>query len=67
VDVFIAVGKLSRMAVEAYGEGGFFLENRDGFLALILPLLDESTKVLVKGSRSQSMEELVAQIRQEIE
>jgi len=30
-------------------------------------LLDESTTVLVKGSRSQSMEELVAQIREEIE
>jgi len=67
VEVFIAVGELSRMAVQAYGEGGVFLENRDGFLTLIAPLLDESTTVLVKGSRSQSMEELVAQIKEEIE
>jgi UDP-N-acetylmuramoyl-tripeptide--D-alanyl-D-alanine ligase len=66
VDHFIAVGKLSRLAVEAYGDGGIFLEDRGQFIDTILPLLNASITVLVKGSRSQGMEKLVKQIQAEV-
>ena len=65
VDHFIAVGNLSRLAVEAYGDGGIFLDDRAQFVATILPLLNASVTVLVKGSRSQGMEKLVKQIQAE--
>ena len=63
VDHFIAVGKLSKLAVEAFGERAVFLEAREGFADFIMPLLNESVTVLVKGSRSQGMEKLVKQIQ----
>jgi len=67
VDEFIAVGELSRLASEAFGENGIALESRDDFLASITTLLDNKTTVLVKGSRSQLMEKLVVQIQAESE
>lgn len=62
VDHFIAVGNQSRLAVAAFGDGAIFLEDRDEFAATIMPLLDSSVTVLIKGSRSQGMEKLVQQI-----
>ena len=63
VDHFIAAGKISRKAAEVFGDKGVALQSREDFQACITPLLDETTTVLVKGSRSQAMEELVAKIR----
>lgn len=63
VDHFIAVGSLSKLAVEAYGDTGIFLEDRKTFADIIRPLMNESVTVLVKGSRSQGMEKLVRQIQ----
>lgn len=59
---FIATGDLSRLAVEAYGDEGIFLADKDGFAETIRPLLGPGVTVLVKGSRSQGMEKLVQQI-----
>lgn len=63
VSHFIAVGRLSRLAAESFGENGVFLEEQEEFLNTIRPLLGESVTVLVKGSRSQGMEKLVRQIQ----
>jgi UDP-N-acetylmuramoyl-tripeptide--D-alanyl-D-alanine ligase len=63
VDHFIGVGRLSRLAVEAYGDTGIFLEDRELFADTIRPLLNKPVTVLVKGSRSQGMEKLVRQIQ----
>jgi UDP-N-acetylmuramoyl-tripeptide--D-alanyl-D-alanine ligase len=62
IDHLIAVGDLSQLAVEAFGDEGIFLQERSHFVDAISPLLGNSTTVLVKGSRSQSMEQLVQQI-----
>ena len=62
INHFIAVGDLSRLAVEAFGEGGIFLQERSRFVDVIKPMLTKTTTVLVKGSRSQGMEQLVQQI-----
>jgi len=62
IDHFIAIGDLSRLAVEAFGDEGIFLQERNHFFDAISPLLGNSTTVLIKGSRSQSMEQLVQQI-----
>jgi len=62
VDHFIAVGNLSRLAAEAFGERAVFLEDRAAFADTIMPLLESSVTVLIKGSRSQGMEKLVQQI-----
>jgi len=67
INHFIAVGDLSRLAVEAFGEGGIFLQERSRFVDVIRPLLTKSTTVLVKGSRSQRMEQLVQQIKADME
>jgi UDP-N-acetylmuramoyl-tripeptide--D-alanyl-D-alanine ligase len=67
INHFIAVGDLSRLAVEAFGEGGIFLQERSRFVDVIRPLLTKSTTVLVKGSRSQGMEQLVQQIKADME
>ena len=67
INHFIAVGDLSKLAVEAFGEGGIFLQERSRFVDVIRPLLTKSTTVLVKGSRSQGMEQLVQQIKADME
>jgi len=56
------VGNLSRLAAEAFGERAVFLEDRAAFADTIMPLLESSVTVLIKGSRSQGMEKLVQQI-----
>jgi len=63
VDHLIAVGELSGLAAESFGENGITLSDRESFLDTIQPLLDQSVIVLVKGSRSQGMEDLVRQIQ----
>jgi len=62
VNELIAVGNHSRLAVECFGERGVYLEQREAFLDVIQPMLDEETTVLIKGSRSQRMEILVQQL-----
>ena len=63
VDHLIAVGELSGLAAESFGENAITLSDRESFLDTIQPLLDQSVTVLVKGSRSQGMEDLVRQIQ----
>lgn len=60
VDALYTTGPLSALAAKSFGEGGQSFPDRATLAAQLKPLLDPSTRVLVKGSRSAGMEEVVA-------
>ncbi len=59
VDYFFATGELSRLAVTAFGGKGVHRGSREEIAAAVLPLLAAGVSVLVKGSRSAGMENVV--------
>ncbi len=60
LDALYAVGRLSALAVEAFGEGGRLFASKAELINALRPQLQAQTRVLVKGSRSSGMEEVVA-------
>lgn len=60
VDAVYAVGRMARHAVQRFGAGGRHFETKSALLAALRPELAEDVVVLVKGSRSAAMEEVVA-------
>jgi len=60
LDGLYAVGRLSALAVEAFGERGELFASKDELVESLKGRLDISTQVLVKGSRSAGMDEVVA-------
>ena len=52
-------GRLSKAASEAFGEGAFHHDGRDSVIADLLQRLNGSHRVLVKGSRSSQMDQVV--------
>jgi UDP-N-acetylmuramoyl-tripeptide--D-alanyl-D-alanine ligase len=59
-DKLYGCGKLSRHAVNAFGEGGQWFESADHLAATLNEDLRGGWNVLVKGSRSMQMERVVA-------
>ncbi|MCW8923588.1 MAG: UDP-N-acetylmuramoyl-tripeptide--D-alanyl-D-alanine ligase [Gammaproteobacteria bacterium] len=59
VNKLYATGDLSRHAVDGFGEGARFFEDRDELIKALVESMSESTTVLVKGSRSMAMENVV--------
>ena len=55
-----ALGDLSRNAVEGFGDGAEFFEDRDALIEALVKSMDDATTVLVKGSRSMAMENIVS-------
>ncbi len=55
-----AWGKLSRATVQAFGEGGVHFEDKERLSAAVRSVLQPAMTVLVKGSRSAKMEQVVA-------
>ncbi len=55
----LATGDLARFAAEAFGKGAQFFEDREQLIDELRQGLDASSVVLVKGSRSMSMEQIV--------
>jgi UDP-N-acetylmuramoyl-tripeptide--D-alanyl-D-alanine ligase len=59
VDKLMTCGRLSQSTTTAFGVTAQHYSNKDNLVEDLLPLLDENTTVLVKGSRSSAMENVV--------
>lgn len=55
-----AIGELSRNAVEGFGDGAKFFEDKESLIKAIVNDVKQSMIVLVKGSRSMAMENVVS-------
>ncbi len=62
IDALYATGRLSENAVDAFGEGGFYFKNKNELIKALKKKLTADAVVLVKGSRSAAMEEVVERI-----
>ncbi|MEE3157620.1 MAG: UDP-N-acetylmuramoyl-tripeptide--D-alanyl-D-alanine ligase, partial [Pseudomonadota bacterium] len=60
LDALYATGRLSALAVDAFGKQGCLFDSREALVAALAPTLDANTRVLVKGSRSAGMDTVVA-------
>jgi UDP-N-acetylmuramoyl-tripeptide--D-alanyl-D-alanine ligase len=54
-----AQGKLSRQATNAFGEGAYYFANKEQMIAALQKELSANSRVLIKGSRSARMEDVV--------
>jgi UDP-N-acetylmuramoyl-tripeptide--D-alanyl-D-alanine ligase len=57
-----ATGKLSGSTADAFGENGFYFKNKNELIKTLKKTLTGSETVLIKGSRSAAMEEVVERI-----
>ncbi len=55
-----AIGSLARQTVEAFGIGGHYFENQEQLITALNHEITGKETLLVKGSRSQKMENVVA-------
>lgn len=62
IDCLLACGKLSAKTVQAFGAGGKHYTTQQELTQDLLQRLDAKTTVLVKGSRSAAMENIVQQL-----
>ncbi|BFM06225.1 UDP-N-acetylmuramoyl-tripeptide--D-alanyl-D-alanine ligase [Halioxenophilus aromaticivorans] len=62
VDQLLTVGPLSNFAVQEFGEGAHNFASREALIAALEPQLSIDAAVLVKGSRSAGMEQVVQAI-----
>lgn len=60
----LAVGQQSQLAVKSFGQGAIHFHSQDELLNYLKPHLSKDVSVLVKGSRSSKMENIVKQIIQ---
>ena len=59
LDALYATGPLASLAASAFGENGRSFDSRSALAAALKTQLNPQTRVLVKGSRSAGMEEVV--------
>ena len=62
VDFLYATGQLSGNAADAFGDNGFYFKNKNELIKALNKKLTADDVVLVKGSRSAAMEEVVERI-----
>ncbi|GMR01307.1 MAG: UDP-N-acetylmuramoyl-tripeptide--D-alanyl-D-alanine ligase [Gammaproteobacteria bacterium] len=62
IQVLYATGKLSESTIDAFGENGFYFKNKNELIKALNKNLTADEVVLVKGSRSAAMEEVVERI-----
>ena len=60
VQRLFATGELARHSVEAFGDGGVYFETQQQLIAALDAAVTGQETLLVKGSRSQKMENVVA-------
>ncbi|TDO12580.1 MULTISPECIES: UDP-N-acetylmuramoyl-tripeptide--D-alanyl-D-alanine ligase [Halomonas] len=63
IDFLGTLGEPARPASQAFGEGGVHFDDREALMRHILHHLPPGASVLVKGSRSAGMEDVVAALR----
>ncbi len=66
IDVLMSCGKHSESTVLAFGGSGKHYDNQGALIRDLLHQLDDRTTVLVKGSRSAAMENIVHQLVREV-
>ena len=62
IDHLLAVGELTQLTVDAFGEGAVHFNNKNELADYLFPMLGEESVVLVKGSRGMRMEEIVTRL-----
>lgn len=60
IDTLFAIGKFSRAAVQAFGEGACHYESQQAMIEDLRALQQPGVTILVKGSRAAHMEQVVA-------
>ncbi len=64
IDYLFSVGTDAAQAAKAFGSNGRHFESKEALVTELMSRLDASTTVLVKGSRSSRMEEIVNAINE---
>jgi UDP-N-acetylmuramoyl-tripeptide--D-alanyl-D-alanine ligase len=62
INALYATGRLSENTVDAFGENGAYFKNKNDLIKTLKKDLTGSETVLIKGSRSAAMEEVVERI-----
>lgn len=62
IDALMTYGTLSAKSSAAFGEGAHHYDSQQVLIQELLAQLDENTSVLVKGSRSAGMENIIQQL-----
>lgn len=65
LDAVYACGQFAQRTVDGFGQRGVAFETKQTMIDVLKQVLDNSTTVLVKGSRSARMEEVVRAISQD--
>lgn len=60
IDYLFTYGELSSSASQAFGEGAYHFNEQEKLVNALKPFLHNTTTILVKGSRSMRMENVVA-------
>lgn len=63
IEQLYCCGDLSRHTAHAFGKKGYFFSNRDELIQALRPQLNQQVTVLIKGSRSMQMDQVVAALR----
>lgn len=59
IDYLFTIGELSLSASQAFGEGAYHFNEQEKLVTALKPLVYNQTTILVKGSRSMKMENVV--------
>lgn len=62
IDYLFTYGELSAHAAQAFGEGGFHFCDQEKLINALKPLLCKQTTILIKGSRTTHMENVVKEL-----
>ncbi len=62
INTLYATGELSESAIKAFGENGFYFQDKNELIKVLKKNLSSDDVVLVKGSRSAAMEVVVEEI-----